>query len=47
VSLKGVDPDLDAEALRVVSTLPSFYPGEQGGKPVPVWYMVPITFTLK
>jgi TonB family protein len=45
--LKGVDPDLDAEALRVVSTLPSFYPGEQGGKPVPVWYMVPITFTLK
>jgi protein TonB len=45
--LKGVDPELDEEALRVVSTLPAFKPGKQGGKPVPVWYMVPITFTLK
>jgi protein TonB len=45
--LKGVDPELDKEAVRVVSTLPEFKPGKQGGKPVPVWYMVPITFTLK
>jgi periplasmic protein TonB len=45
--LKGVDPELDKEAVRVVSTLPPFKPGKQGGKPVPVWYMVPITFTLK
>ncbi len=45
--LKGVDPELDAEAMRVVTTLPPFKPGKQGGKPVPVWYMVPITFTLK
>jgi len=45
--LKGVDPELDAEAIRVVSALPAFKPGKQGGKPVPVWYMVPITFTLK
>jgi len=45
--LKGVDPELDAEAKRVVNTLPPFKPGKQGGKPVPVWYMVPITFTLK
>ena len=45
--LKGVDPELDAEAIRVVNTLPPFKPGKQGGKPVPVWYMVPITFTLK
>lgn len=45
--LKGVDPELDKEAMRVVSTLPAFKPGRQGGKPVPVWYMVPITFTLK
>jgi protein TonB len=44
--LKGVDPELDAEAMRVVKTLPAFKPGRQGGKPVPVWYMVPITFTL-
>jgi TonB family protein len=45
--LKAVDPDLDAEALRVVKTLPRFKPGRQDGKPVPVWYMVPINFTLK
>ena len=45
--LKGVDPELDAEAIRVVQTLPAFKPGKQGGKPVPVWYMVPINFTLK
>ena len=44
--LKGVDSELDAEAIRVVSTLPAFKPGRQGGKDVPVWYMVPITFTL-
>jgi protein TonB len=45
--LKGVDPELDKEAMRVVGTLPAFKPGKQGGKPVPVWYMVPINFTLK
>jgi TonB family protein len=45
--LKGVSPELDTEAIRVVSTLPKFQPGSQSGKDVPVWYMVPITFTLK
>ena len=45
--LKGVDPLLDQEAIRVVSLLTGFQPGMQGGKAVPVWYMVPITFTLK
>ncbi|MDP4222908.1 MAG: TonB family protein [Bacteroidota bacterium] len=45
--LKSVDPELDKEAIRVVETLPPFKPGKQGGKPVPVWYMVPINFTLK
>lgn len=45
--LKNVDPALDAEAVRVVQTLPAFEPGRQDGKAVPVWYMVPITFTLK
>jgi TonB family protein len=44
--LKGVDPSLDAEALRVVNSLPAFIPGKQGGKPVPVYYMVPVTFSL-
>jgi hypothetical protein len=38
---------VNAEAVRVTGTLPLFKPGKQGGKNVPVWYMVPITFTLK
>lgn len=45
--LKGISPELDQEAMRVVRTLPAFIPGSQGGKPVPVWYMVPINFTLR
>jgi len=46
--LKGVDPELDAESMRVVSLLPKFEkPGMEDGKAVPVWYIVPITFTLK
>lgn len=44
--LKGVDPLLDAEAVKLVSKLKNFSPGKQGGKAVPVWYMVPVTFTL-
>jgi len=44
--LKGVDPSLDAEAIRVVSLLKGFKPGKQGGEPVNVWYMVPVTFKL-
>jgi periplasmic protein TonB len=45
--LKGVDPELDKEAIRVVGTLPAFNPGKQGGKAVPVWYSVPIRFRLE
>jgi TonB family protein len=45
--LKGLSPELNAEAMRVVSTLPDFIPGKQGGKPVPVWFMAPINFVLK
>jgi protein TonB len=44
--LKGVDPELDAEAIRVVNILPAFKPGKQGGKPVPVWFICPIKFQL-
>jgi protein TonB len=44
---KSIDPELDAEAVRVVKTLPAFKPGKQGGRAVPVWYVVPINFQLK
>jgi TonB family protein len=46
--LKGVDPELDSEAIRVVQTLPAFEkPGIKDGKAVPVWFMIPINYTLK
>ena len=45
---EGVDPILDAEAVRVVSSLPKFEkPGIKAGEKVRVWYMIPITFALK
>lgn len=44
--MKGVDPELDKEVVRVISTLPPFKPGKQNGRPVPVWYVIPITFKL-
>lgn len=44
--LRSVDPLLDAEALRVVSTLPDFIPGTIDDKPVAVYYTLPIKFSL-
>jgi TonB family protein len=45
---RRVNPELDAEALRVVNSLPAFEkPGVNNGKPVAVWYNVPIVFKLK
>ena len=43
---RGVDPSLDKEAIRVVTNLPKWKPGKQGGKPVRVSYTVPINFVL-
>jgi protein TonB len=45
--LRGVDPSLDKEALRVISTMPKWSPGKQRGKAVRVKYTVPITFRLQ
>jgi protein TonB len=45
--LNGVYPSIDAESIRVIGTLPKFTPGKLKGKIVAVWYMVPITFSLK
>jgi TonB family protein len=44
--LKGADAELNAEAIRVTESLPRFTPGKQGGRAVPVWYMVPVEFRL-
>jgi protein TonB len=46
--LKGVDPELDAEAIKVIKSLPPFdKPGIKSGQAVAVNYMIPITFSLK
>jgi periplasmic protein TonB len=45
--VRGVDTSLDEEAIRVIKMLPLWKPGKQGGKPVNVWYSVPISFQLK
>tara|TARA_B110000238_G_scaffold193350_1_gene229687 strand:- start:801 stop:1367 length:567 start_codon:yes stop_codon:yes gene_type:complete len=44
--VRGVDKNLDAEAIRVVSSLPKYKPGIQKGKPVRVQFTIPINFTL-
>ena len=44
--ISGVDPLLDAEALRVVKAMPSWNPGKINGKPVRTQYALPITFRL-
>ena len=44
--VRGVDKNLDAEAVRVVSSLPKYKPGKQRGKAVRVMFTIPINFTL-
>ena len=45
--LRGVDPYLDKEALRVINSMPKWKPGMQRGKPVRVKYTVPVMFRLQ
>ncbi|MBD5245915.1 MAG: energy transducer TonB [Barnesiella sp.] len=45
--LRSRDKDLDAEAVRVVKSLPNFIPGKMNGQPVNVWYTLPVTFKLQ
>lgn len=45
--LRGVDPSLDKEAVRVVKSMPRWTPGKQNGSAVRVKYQVPVTFRLQ
>ena len=45
--LRGVDPILDNEALRIVSQSPKWNPGTIDGKPVRVTYVFPVVYQLK
>jgi TonB family protein len=44
--ISGVDPELDAEALRVIKMLPRWKPGMEKGKPVRCFYQIPLRFTI-
>ncbi len=46
VVLRGVDPDLDKEAIAVIKRMPKWIPGEQSGKKVRVKYTLPVVFKL-
>lgn len=43
---RGVHPDLDAEAVRVLGTMARWEPGRNGGQPVPVSMVLPVAFRL-
>lgn len=45
--IKGVDPQMDDEALRVVKSLPNWNPGKQGGKVIRQRFVLPIKFQLQ
>ncbi len=44
--VRSIDPDLDGEAIRVISIMPKWKPGMQRGQSVRVKYTVPVTFRL-
>ncbi|MND99804.1 Gram-negative bacterial tonB protein [compost metagenome] len=43
---RGVDKELDAEALRVISAMPNWIPGEKGKEKVDAEMVLPISFQL-
>ena len=42
----GIDPELDAEAVRICRLLPRFIPGTDNGEPAEFWVVVPVDFIL-
>ncbi|MEA4904650.1 MAG: energy transducer TonB, partial [Petrimonas sp.] len=44
--VRGVDPLLDAEAIRVLESMPTWKPGKQRGQPISVRYTLPVIFRL-
>ena len=45
--MRGVDPSLDKEAMRVVKSMPKWSPGRQNGNPVLVYFTLPVRFVLQ
>jgi TonB family protein len=46
IASRGIDSEMDAEAIRVVSSMPRWIPGKENGKDVSVKYTLPIKFRL-
>lgn len=44
--VRGINPDCDQEAVRVIKMMPKWKPGKQNGKPVHVRFVLPIVFKL-
>lgn len=44
--MRMIDPDLEAEAIRLVKGMPKWLPGHRDGNPIPMTYSLPIIFTL-
>lgn len=44
--VRGIHPDGDAEALRVINSMPAWIPGQQEGKPVDVRYYLPVRYSI-
>lgn len=45
--LRGIGGGCDEEAVRMISAMPDWIPGRQNGKPVAVFFVLPISFKLK
>ena len=44
--LRGVSPELNKEAIRVIKSISGFIPGKRNGIPVNVWFTLPVSFKL-
>ena len=45
--VKGLAGGCSEEALRVIKLMPKWKPGKQNGRPVPVYFTIPVTFKLQ
>jgi len=44
---RSLSPECDAEVIRVIKAMPTWKPGTQSGKPVNVYYTLPVSFKLQ
>ncbi|MBP1617655.1 MAG: TonB family protein [Bacteroidetes bacterium] len=44
--IKGLSPECDLEVIRVIKCMPNWIPATQRGRPIPIYYTLPISFQL-